>query len=260
MNRNDDFTRTLEAWLRGQAPTQAPDRVLEAALERVGAESQRLGWRQRLLGETQMATLLRAAALTAVVALAILVGLQFASLFRNVGPQPSPSEVTTPSESAAASPTATLPAGCINPPTGITTLIDLPSSGPLDPAVDPVACYGNAPLTFEATWYGGGVADCPTAPEPAWLACSSFVLQAPGDTNKLSRAQLFVAVDPSVSFSPSEPYAQVRVTGHYDDPAAQTCVQTSPTSGESAQPSTEIIDIIDICRGTFVVTQVVPLQ
>ncbi len=259
MNRNDDFTQALEAWLRREAPSQAPDRVLEAALARVGAESQRLGWRQRLLGETQMATLLRAAAVTAVIALAILVGLQFASLFPDVGPAPSPSELSTPSESAAPSPTATatLPAGCINPPTDITTLIDLQSTGPLDPAGDPVACYSNAPLTFEATWYGGGVADCPSAPEPAWLACSSFSLQAAGDSRKVGAPQLFVAVEPSVSFSPSEPYAQVRVTGHYDDPAAQTCRETA--LGGDATTLAPAAETIESCRRTFVVTDVVAL-
>ena len=259
MNRNDDFIQTLEAWLRREAPTQAPDRVLNAALERVGAESQRLGWRQRLLGETQMATFARAVALTAVIAIAVLVGLQFASVFRNVGPAPSPSEVTTPSESAAPSPTATatFPVGCINPPTDITTLIDLQSTGPLDPAGDPVACYGNAPLSFDATWYGGGVADCPPAPEPAWLACSSFSLQAAGDTRKVGAPQLFVAVDPSVIVSFSESYAQVRVTGHYDDPAAQTCRETQ--LGGDAQTLAPAAETIERCRRTFVVTQVVLL-
>ena len=43
MNRTDDFDPTLAAWLQRQAPPQAPDRVLDAALERVASESQRRG-------------------------------------------------------------------------------------------------------------------------------------------------------------------------------------------------------------------------
>jgi hypothetical protein len=266
MNRNDDFDQTLSAWLRREAPPQAPDRVLDAALERVATESQRRSWLQRLLGETHMATLTRVAAVTAVIAIAVLGGLQFGSLVPDIGASsPSPSEVGTPSHSSTPSavPTASLPAGCVNPPTNITTLIDLQSTGPLDPAGDPVACYGNAPLTFDATWYGGGVADCPAQPEPAWLACSAYILQLPGDTNKLSRVQLFVAVDPSVGFSPSEPYAQVRVTGHFDDPAAQTCRATSSFPGEPPEPVAvtpePVAMTIEGCRRTFVITEVVPL-
>lgn len=206
-----------------------------------------------------MATLTRVAAVGAVVALAAFVGLQFGNLVPDVGaPSPSPSEVGTPSSSATPSavPTASLPAGCVNPPTDITTLIDLQSTGPLDPAGDPVACYGNAPLTFDATWLGGGVADCPAAPEPAWLACSAFSLQPVGDTRTVGAPQLYVAVDPSVSVSISEPYAQVRVTGHFDDPAAQTCAITQPIPGESPEP---VADRIERCRSTFVITEVVPL-
>jgi hypothetical protein len=261
MNRNDDFVQTLSAWLRREAPSQAPDRVLDAALERVAMESQRRSLLQRLLGENHMATLFRAAAVTAVIALAVLVGLQFGNLVPDVGaPSPSASEVGTPSSSATPSavPSASLPAGCINPPTDLTTLIDLQSTGPLDPAGDPVACYGNAPLTFDATWVGGGVADCLGTPEPAWLACSSFSLQPVGDTRKVGAPQLFVAVDPSASLSlPSEPFAQVQVTGHFDDPAAQTCRETLLGGGaESLAPAAETIAR---CRSTFVVTGVEPL-
>ena len=255
MNRGHDFVESLEAWLRQEAPSQAPDRLLDAALERVATESQRRSFAQRLLGGTQLAPLARAAALTAVIAVGVLVGLQFAGVFRNVGPSPSPSDVTTPSESAAPSPTAAteLPAGCVNPPRDITTLIDQRGN----PAADPVACYGDAPLTFDATWYGGGVADCPSAPEPAWLACSSFSLQQAGDTRKVGAPQLSVAVEPSMGVSLTGPYAQVRVTGHFDDPAAQTCVESQPIPGESARPT---VDVIDRCRSIFVVTHVELLQ
>ena len=66
------------------------------------------------------------------------------------------------------------------------------------------------------------------------------------------------AVDPSASQSiPSEPYAQVRVTGHYDDPAAQTCRETQLGGGaETLAPAAEMIEQ---CRSRFVVTEVVGL-
>lgn len=204
-----------------------------------------------------MATLLRAAALAAVVAIAVIGGLQINKLIPDVGE-------SSPSPTAEASPSTTPPVGCVNPPIDISTLIDMVPTGPLDPGVDPVACYGDNPLTFDATWYGGGVADCPAAPEPAWLACSAFSLQAAGDTRKLGAPQLFVAVDPSADLSSiSEPYAQVRVTGHFDDPAAQTCRATQSFPGESPEPVAvtpePVAETIERCRRTFVVTQVAPL-
>ncbi len=109
MTRKDDFDQTLKAWLRREAPPQAPDRVLESALDRVAAESQRRGWLQRLTGGTPMAIMLRTAAVSAVVAIAALIGLQVSNLDPNIGGSPSP----TPSGSAdpSASPVASVPPG-----------------------------------------------------------------------------------------------------------------------------------------------------
>lgn len=238
MTRDDDFDQTLAAWLRREAPPQAPDRVLDGALERVAAQSQQRGWLQRLQGETQMGRILRVTAVAAVVAIAALIGFQFSNLTPDIGASPSPT-ITEPS------PSTTPAADCVNPPLDITSLINV---------ADPVACYGNAPLTFDATWLGGGVADCPAAPEPAWLACSAFSLQPVGDTRKVGAPQLSVAVDPSVSVSLSEPFAQVRVTGHFDDPAAQTCRETQ--LGGGAQSLAPAAETIERCRSTFVVTEV----
>ena len=177
------------------------------------------------------------------------------------GSPPITSAPDVPSSVAAPSPTAvpngTKPAACVDPPTDINTLIDMAGSGPQDPGGDPVACYGAAPLTFDATWLGGGEADCPTAPEPAWLACSPFSLQAPGDTRKGGAPGLFVAIRPSASLSiPSEPYAHVRVTGHFEDPAARTCRETQLGDDETPAPAAETIER---CRRVFVVTAVVAL-
>lgn len=174
----------------------------------------------------------------------------------------TPTAVPAASPSAAPSPipTATLPADCVPQPIDINTLIALGSTGPQGPGGDPVACYGDAPLTFDATWFGGGEADCPSAPEPAWLACSPFSLQAPGDTRKVGAPQLFVAIHPSASRSiPSEPYAQIRVTGHYDDPAAKTCRETKPGGDAEMTPVPET-ELIERCRRQFVVTEAMDLE
>lgn len=165
---------------------------------------------------------------------------------------------TVPGAVPSPSPSPTPPAGCVNPPT-VTTLIDLLYSTDLstDPLGDPVACYGNAPLTFDAVFGGGGgEVDCPTAPEPAWLACSAYSLQPFGDTGKLA-PELFVAVPPSVRALLPKPFSNIRVTGHFDDPAAQTCRETNQPDAQSLAP---VAVIVEGCRRAFVITKVVPLQ
>ena len=202
------------------------------------------------------------------VALAVILGAAVAACATSPGPSqpqaavPSGSPQITnvpdrPSPVAAPSPTAvpngTTPVTCGTKATDVNTLIAMAGAALQDPGGDPVACYGDAPLTFDATWLGGGEADCPTAPEPAWLACSSFSMRAPGDTRKVGGPDLFVAIHPSASLSiPNQPYAQVRVTGHFDDPAAQTCRETQLGDAETLAPAA---DTIERCRRVFVVTE-----
>jgi len=253
MNRNDDFDKTLDSWLHRQAPSQAPDRVLDAALERVAVQSQKRTWLQRLIGDTRMATMTRAAALAAVVAIAAVIGFQFGNLSNdNFGRSPSPSVTSTPSSSATPSPepTASLPAYCVSEP----DLADLREL--IWPTTDAVACYGDTPLTFEASWGGGGVADCPKMPEPAWLACSAYSLRPVGETGKVGVPELFVAVDPASDFPQPEAGTDVRVTGHFDDPAASTCRETETGGGETPAPAAETVEH---CRRQFVVTDLAPL-
>jgi len=111
MTGNDNFDQTLEGWLRRQAPRQAPDRVLDAALERVELEPQRRGWRQRIFGGTSMTSVVRVAAFATAVMVAAIFGLRLINQTDEVGPSPIPSPSAQPSESAAPSdsgaPTAT---------------------------------------------------------------------------------------------------------------------------------------------------------
>ena len=121
MNRIDDFDQTLSAWLRGEAPPQAPDRVLDAALGRVASQAQQRRWVQLFTGGTLMPRLLRAAAVTAALALAVLVGYELSSLSVTVGPSQAPS--ASPSTAPSASPTA----------------VPSPSGGPLATQAAPAA-------------------------------------------------------------------------------------------------------------------------
>jgi hypothetical protein len=143
---------------------------------------------------------------------------------------------------------ATTPAvDCVNPPPDIAALSD---------QADPVACYGNAPLTLGA-YPVAVVVDCVPV-EPAWLGCPSTQLMLVGETRKVGAPFLLVAVDPASGISISEHfYTNIRITGHYDDPAALTCRETggSPAMG-TPEPKAATIER---CRRTFVVTRVVPL-
>ena len=173
------------------------------------------------------------------------------------GSSPSQSAELTAQQSASAMPTSMAslsPAiGCLEAPPDLESLIAF-QDGTRDDAVD---CFGSAPLTFDASWRGGGVADCPMAPEPAWLACSAFSLGPVGNTAKVGVPTLYVAVDPSTSPLP-EVAADVRITGHFDDAAAQTCHET--VLGGQAESLAPAADTIEHCRGVFVVTSVVPLE
>ena len=105
MTGNHDFDQTLQAWMQHQAPRQAPDHVLDSALERVAAQRQTRPWPQRLLGRRTIAVAFRAAAFAAAVAIAVVIGLQFADLTIDVGPSPSPAPSAVPSPSPSAAPT-----------------------------------------------------------------------------------------------------------------------------------------------------------
>ena len=163
-----------------------------------------------------------------------------------------PGGAASPSDASpySAAATASRPVGCAGEPLDLSALIAMTQGAD----VQPVACYGSAPLSFEANWAGGGVADCPAAPEPAWLACSPFSLRAAGDTRKVGAPQLFVAVDPAIGTLPDSG-SDVVVTGHFDDPAAQTCHETGSLPGDSPAP---VAETIERCRNTFVITDVTP--
>jgi len=156
-------------------------------------------------------------------------------------------EASPTSSSVAVEPT---PADCVNPPPDIATLSD---------QADPVACYGSAPLSVDAYLTGSGVVEWMVVIEPAWLGNpTAGSLQLVGETRKVGAPFLLVAIDPASGVSLDDHWdSNVRITGHYDDPAAETCIETGRAFGETPGPAA---DAIDICRRTFVVTEVVPLE
>ena len=183
-------------------------------------------------------------------------------------------EVATESPSAATptapppSPTLTAPptpsdrtpsAECINPPVDVLTLAY---------QSDPLACYGDAALTVDAYLTGVGAIDGPCLDvEPAWLACGSWValdvVRQTATTPSIVLAYVsiynpfFAAIDPTAE--PRDPFIEsnVRVTGHFDDPAARTCRYTAGSGLPNAEFTAS--DLISGCRQIFVITTVVPL-
>ena len=184
----------------------------------------------------------RIMAVIAVCATAAVTGCQLSSTGPSTGDiSSSPSASNAASQSSSA-----LPAGCVTPPVDFADLVEIQRSE----VVDPVACYGTAPLTFDAQWLNPGIADCPTAPEPAWLACSGYTLRAVGETGKVGVPELFVAIDPSITAFPGAG-STVRVTGHFDDPAAQTCHDTFALPDASPEP---IEALVARCQRQLVIT------
>ena len=104
--------------------------------------------------------------------------------------------------------------------------------------------------------------------EPAWLGdCGSFVELYPVlDRSKFSPS-LFAAIDPASSnVDPATGGVlealfgrNVRVAGHYDDPAAPLCHPTGGFSGIPAETPHPGSDWVNGCRATFVLTSIVLL-
>jgi hypothetical protein len=127
---------------------------------------------------------------------------------------------------------------------------------------EPLACFGSADLTLEGTlgwtpWTMEG--GCVTL-EPTWFSCLSNVtltaVRSPAAASSyalvaVSTPFVRAAVHPSSGVVPGVLEGSfVRVSGHFDDPAALTCTYGGAVS-EGA---------ISECRRTFVLTEIVPLE
>jgi hypothetical protein len=123
-----------------------------------------------------------------------------------------------------------------------------------------VACHGDAPITLEGVsvrcegcaWSADG------DPQPAWLMdpYTNVLYMSPVKTD--SGWQTTLTLGPSLTLDPAWMDQRLRVTGHYDDPAALTCHQD--VNADSVEWWTGQQAIINQCRQTFVVTDVTVLQ
>jgi hypothetical protein len=171
------------------------------------------------------------------------------------GPGSASPRATASSDSPPGAPAGTPSAKCINPPVDLLTLIN---------QTNPVACYGDTEITVEAEPIGIGAIDC-AALEPAWFRCWSWVALQPivvgkgtsgfvlaATTGPPALPSMFATIHPETALSSVDIIGErLRVTGHFDDPAAQTCVETeAPFGGPSTPPD----EVIAMCQRLFVLT------
>ena len=178
----------------------------------------------------------------------------------------SPTVTSTPGPTAAASvgsspspsstPSATPDASC-PPPVTVPVLGGWTEAWPSDRLAD---CFGSADLEVTGylahPWGIGGVGH---GVVPTWLGewsgLESVLWIKPNPTEGCSGDDcgwLFLYA-PDASALPLSPDRWVALTGHFDDPLAQTCRATAPEG--SGYPSTDAEAIAE-CRMHFVVTEI----
>ena len=121
-----------------------------------------------------------------------------------------------------------------------------------------LSCYGGRELTFEA-WiphseYGG---TCPFGSPYDWMLCWNYWLATgPGQSPGYLNYGLHPDARLDKGLDPASWGAHVRVTGHFDDPAAAQCPEPGwdgpPLEGWDSQTRA---DFVDDCRKQFIVTR-----
>ena len=161
------------------------------------------------------------------------------------------------------------PRACPTLPTDAAMLSAFLSDGLASPdAAAALACFGRREITLDAYVPRDIAIDALGFPEvePAWLSpygLPQAVVQASRTSTGFgvrvpSRLQ-GCAGAPPVSY-PGCPFAAlagryVRLSGHFNDPAARTCHFVSPPPGGRPSPA----ELVTICRGEFVVDAVTAL-
>jgi hypothetical protein len=117
-----------------------------------------------------------------------------------------------------------------------------------------LACFGDRQLTLE-----GARGECsyvvPGYISPAWLNhawCELMPFDVPSDAFDLGRATLHYHQETGAPIVEEDTRAPVRVVGHFDDPAARTCVEDPPAGVEPTPPELVVL----ACRSRFVATEV----
>jgi hypothetical protein len=182
-----------------------------------------------------------------------------AAVLPSPSPPASPSFAPSvvPSPQASASPGVPMPPSPQGAASAATCFKPPPDIAVLAVQADPVRCYGNGPLTLDAHLVGPAQVDYVVMVAPAWLGEPSTYLEVIGETSK-NGPFLLAAVDPATAASLSAHLnSNVRITGHFDDPAAQTCRETGRVPGMGTpEPAA---GTIEHCRRTFVITHLVQL-
>ena len=162
----------------------------------------------------------------------------------------------------------TLPVPLVDPPTKAYAerwTLPRPVCRPLQPTIDDLAamtpaerldCHGGRELTFEA-WipareYGG---TCPFGPPFTWMLCEDYWL-ASGPGASPGWFQYAFAPGARVDKGADNWGRHVRVTGHFDDPAARDC-PAPDWDGQLPAGWRKMTraDFVTECRQRFVVTE-----
>jgi hypothetical protein len=128
---------------------------------------------------------------------------------------------------------------------------------------DPLDCYGDAELTFDAFWTGGpgGAIDCPGI-DPSWLSCETSInVMPPEDQAAITLAAttgdiigLWVAIHPDADLGEDPSWqGNATLTAHFDDPSAADCTYRDLVGDLTNE------EAVDSCRRTLVVTVLEPL-
>jgi len=115
-------------------------------------------------------------------------------------------------------------------------------------------CYGEQTLRFVAYVRDPGAVGWtyPFGLEPAWFRGASFFVAATADLAPGTGPITALAVPPALGDLQAKHVGHwVNVTGHFDDPVAQTCT----ASGEPGVAPTAA-EAVEICRSTFVVSAI----
>jgi hypothetical protein len=125
-----------------------------------------------------------------------------------------------------------------------------------------LSCLGDTPVTVRGVLLArdGGCPPGDPPIEPAWLNNSTceVALFSIGSLAEVDVAGFDVALGPSVELpsvgnsADSPDTYDAEITGHFDDPAAQTCRRASSGNGVDAAMTAD--EIVLNCRATFVVT------
>ena len=142
-------------------------------------------------------------------------------------------------------------------PTNVQVLLDMAATDPLTGGAAWPLCFGRRELTFRAYVHDcGGCGGVSTyEARPAWLLDSLGYAAFWLDTKPGHGATpLAVQVDPTHTVRTPRSGAHVRITGHFDDPAATSCrlVPTIAVITELPAPGVAI----GTCRKEFVVTSI----